>query len=525
MPLRTATDQASAVLFGGQSLPCSGTLLVSGDYTTDAAPVEFTPPRGAISLVVTLNITTITSATLTAYIDGWDPASSTWVNILTSAGKTSTGTTSLTVSPYMTAVTNLTAQSPLYETMRLRTLGTDTPAALPYSASANFTGYGSETLVSPASDGAGLITVLDSAGHFIATDVEGVLAEGAIGHLGGTSAGWLAAAKVHASSAYMVKGVDLTDNCIFCRDDTGSYIRQSTDWGATWSASKGEPTNVTHSTITKFVRFGAYIYVLAKDSSDNLYKVWRASPASGDTAFTWSSPLHAMASTGATALGSSLSASSSYLYLAEYGSPTGGPAAYRSANGTDWTTIYTADATLTHIHAIAEDPYNAGHVWMTCGDGTAKTIQRSTDYGDTWSVVVASSAWQGVQISFSPEWVFVAGDGSRGTVVVVDRDTGTPYWGSTNFHWNVAVPGAATVTDKYWKNAYFGAVDPATGIYYCVANDTSASGTTMGLFWLPRVGSSLQILDPGGNGISMNGEVHIGVGWLFSNLWRKALLS
>lgn len=288
--------------------------------------------------------------------------------------------------------------------------------------------------------------------------------------------------------------------------------------------------------------------------------------------------------------------------FAEYGDPVGGPSVYRTTDGTTWSTVYGPDATQRHIHDIAPDPFNDGHWWMTCGDGTAKTIQRSTDGGDTWSVVVASSVWQGVQISFTEDLVWIAGDSQRGTVMVLDRTDLTPRMASKNAHnllpvpsstasktWDApsvadgamtsttvtltgvsagggpfiaasvstalpagvqltaAVTAANTVTvtlvnhsggavdlasatlrvstvgGAFYGNAYFGIVDPDTGVYYCVANDTSVAGTTPGWFMLPQAGDSLDVF---GTFPDMQASaMYLGGGYVFAGNYRHAVLT
>jgi hypothetical protein len=224
-----------------------------------------------------------------------------------------------------------------------------------------------------------------------------------------------------------------------------------------------------------------------------------------------------------------MNAGSAYLFVGEYGDPVGGPTIRRislaDANGagTNWAAVYGPDATIRHVHSVAEDPYHVGHVWATCGDGTSKTIMRSTDHGSTWNVAVSHSAWQGVQISFSPSWVLVAGDSQVASVIAIDRDTLTPRSASKNHHKHIAIPGATASTDAYYNNAYFGAVDPSTGIYYCVPNDASVSGNTTGMLYLSHVGGRLEILDR--SQAYMNFEVFIVPGYVIAGQWRRSLLS
>ena len=68
-------------------------------------------------------------------------------------------------------------------------------------------------------------------------------------------------------------------------------------------------------------------------------------------------------------------------------------------------------------------------------------------------------------------------------------------------------------------------MDPATGIYYCVANDQSSAGNWMGMFYARRVGERLRILDPGGVDNNMNGEILIAHGTVYSGVWRHPVLA
>src|SRR4029453_15757731 len=116
------------------------------------------------------------------------------------------------------------------------------------------------------------------------------------------------------------------------------------------------------------------------------------------------------------------------------------------------------DPSARHVHAVAPDPYVPGQVWATLGDGTAESVIRSNDFGasGTWQVVVQSSYWQAVQISFSPQWVFFAGDAGKGTVYVLARVLLQPAWAASNYHADIPVPGGSP-TNSFYKNAFFGA--------------------------------------------------------------------
>ncbi|MDF3280502.1 hypothetical protein [Gordonia sp. N1V] len=88
-----------------------------------------------------------------------------------------------------------------------------------------------------------------------------------------------------------------------------------------------------------------------------------------------------------------------------------------------------------------------------------------------------------------------------------------------------ASTGASKVTvmgDRWYHGAFYGIVDPATGIYYCVAHDTSNYGNKYGLFYCPRPGDDLRLLTSevyGGQCMRIAG------GYLHSHQWRVPLLS
>ena len=71
-------------------------------------------------------------------IDGYDPLSDTWYNLLTGAALTGTGTTILRVHPDLTAVTNLTAQDFLPKKYRLVMTHADTDS-ITYTVNVNST--------------------------------------------------------------------------------------------------------------------------------------------------------------------------------------------------------------------------------------------------------------------------------------------------------------------------------------------------------------------------------------------------
>ncbi len=339
----------------------------------------------------------------------------------------------------------------------------------------------------------------------------------------------------HAANSYDFCGYDSVDSVVFIKDTTGGILRQGTTsdaWetqaNATFTGNKTLPTSpnaVLYTGIVKIIRFKGKLYLLAKDSVTNLTGIYRTDPTPGATAFTWSAPLKQMMSSTATGLYTVFDADDSYMYLGEYGDPVGGPTVWRSADGDTWTQIYTeiggAGGNQRHMHAIAADPYNAGHVWMTLGDANApREIMRSVDYGTTWTLVTASSKYQGVQISFSPSWVHIAGDSQRGIVMAVRRSDNTIFWASSGSFKNLPVVAPAAVSDSWYYNAWYGVVDPITGEYYCTANDASAGGNTPGLFCVPFPGAAPLLVE---KTASITSPVDIAAGFLWFGKYRRKL--
>lgn len=358
----------------------------------------------------------------------------------------------------------------------------------------------------------------------------------------------------------------------YYRPASGSAIRQSDDGAATWSADRTLPASVTAGNVAAIVEFGGKVYLLGTDGSS--FGVWRADVVAQAGDWSWSAKLVSMPAGFSSLANLSLTVSNwganDALYLSTYGDPSGGAKLYRSTDGDTWNVIW-SNASIRHCHHAAPDPYVPGHIVMTVGDGVANPILQSTDYGDTWTAVVASSAWQGVQVSYTPTDIWIATDTARSSVIVIDRATLTPKHGSSNYHHFTAPPmfaggartitdlattaGSATVTsatanftrndigrymvsngllqpgsfinawtsatqvtlnaqalnsasgslgtatfisgDMYYASAFVGIVDPATGVWYQIANDSSGAGTMYGVFVLPQKGGRLELLDPG----------------------------
>lgn len=392
-----------------------------------------------------------------------------------------------------------------------------------------------------------------------------------------------AAPSTYALASRQFRGYDTVDHIGWLV--SSADLVTTADHGVTVSAARGFPTNVIGANVIKVLRAGGYVWMGARDSTDSLTKLWRAPVTTGT--YTWSGPLATMSALGGLLM-SSMGADDQYVYLGDYADPTGGAKVYRVSVATGTPEAVTPTGIIRHVHAIAADPYNPGHVWMTTGDSGPR-IYRSTNYGATWTLI--NSTWQAVQISFSADWVHFAADSAVVTAFVMNRTDLVPLAATPSFHYEIAVPGGAasrlltdlqttsgskTVTsatanftaadvgkkinhtasdpgnyitavasatsattfanswatgtktgfidgDRFYDKAFWGAVDPATGVYYCIANDNSGKGTRSGLFMIRKVGEPLELVETFLSQIT--GEMFIADGYLHSHVVARPLLA
>lgn len=315
-----------------------------------------------------------------------------------------------------------------------------------------------------------------------------------------------------------MKGIDTVDNRVLAVDAGSGQLKQSTDWGANWSTSKGLPSDVSWSNISVIVRFGDYLYALAKETTSGLAGVYRTLPASGNNSFSWSSLLVTFDS-GSTFFQNNLSCDDTYLYAAEYGDPSSGPSIYRTSDGTTWETVFGPQASWRHIHAVQPDPFNSGHVWMTGGDGVDGPIKYSVDSGGTWSDVAeqSGSVPQCTGIGFTHDWVVLAADAEYASIVVIDKANKTWRYGCSNWHGNFAIPGSSNMFDP---SPFYIAVDSDTDIIY-LPIPSNVDHPTVGLFYLTKIGGRLELLTYGeasGYSIVANGE-------LWSGAYHRSLMT
>ncbi len=93
-------------------------VLPSAARTTTQTSAVFTNEQHR-GVKVVLDITAASSPSLVVTIDGFDPVSGVYFTLLTSAAKTGTGTTILTVYPGLTAATNVTVSDVLPSRFRI----------------------------------------------------------------------------------------------------------------------------------------------------------------------------------------------------------------------------------------------------------------------------------------------------------------------------------------------------------------------------------------------------------------------
>lgn len=377
--------------------------------------------------------------------------------------------------------------------------------------------------------------------RWIATAIAGLAGAACAGGLPAAGAATVSAAqhsgpatRLNPNGMYLLRGMDAANGVLFVEDFPDPTpaepapthgLRMSADWGATFSANKGLPDGVT--SVAKVLVFKSRIYLLGRNARTNRVGVYRATPTPGDAPLEWSAPLLTL-NPSVSGLGTDFNSDSRFLYLGEYGDPKPGPRLYRSANGARWRVVFGPARGVRHVHGVAADPFHPGEVWMTAGDGVTAAY-RSQRYGrrGSWRAVVASSAWQSVQISFDRSRVYLAADTHSRTFFVVDRKPLRARLGTPQYFASKHPPGSPPGT-RYLFNAFFGAVDPSTGIYYCVANDNSegqtGGGAWQGLFAVRHIGDPVSIVDPGGLAISMNGEVFVGGGRIWSGQWSVPAL-
>lgn len=86
-----------------------GTIFASAARTSTPTPSAIENPLGAAILTVFINTTAASTPSTVFTIQGYDPASDSWYDILASAAVTGTGATRLRVGPGLAATNNVSA--------------------------------------------------------------------------------------------------------------------------------------------------------------------------------------------------------------------------------------------------------------------------------------------------------------------------------------------------------------------------------------------------------------------------------
>ena len=110
------------------------TLAAAGAATFNSADQNNENGRG-VHVIVDITVATTTSVTFK--IQGKDPVSAAYYDLLTSAALTGTGTTLLTVYPGLTAATNTVVSQVLPKTWRVNAVVTGASSALTATVGAN----------------------------------------------------------------------------------------------------------------------------------------------------------------------------------------------------------------------------------------------------------------------------------------------------------------------------------------------------------------------------------------------------
>jgi hypothetical protein len=112
-----AVNENAYGLVDGQGRPAA--VFVSAARTTTQTSAAIYS-RGAVGVIATMVVTAKGSApSVTMSIQTYDFASATWVNLLTSAAITNTGTTRLTVSPQVSSSANVSLNGVIPDTIRV----------------------------------------------------------------------------------------------------------------------------------------------------------------------------------------------------------------------------------------------------------------------------------------------------------------------------------------------------------------------------------------------------------------------
>lgn len=104
-------------------------LIASGAYTQASVVSTDRSNPSWRGVQVTINISAYTSGTYTPHIEGKDPVSGAYYDILVGSALNGTGTTLLSVYPGITATGNVSASNVLPATWRVEMVGASTPSA------------------------------------------------------------------------------------------------------------------------------------------------------------------------------------------------------------------------------------------------------------------------------------------------------------------------------------------------------------------------------------------------------------
>lgn len=199
------------------------------------------------------------------------------------------------------------------------------------------------------------------------------------------------------------------------------------------------------------------MFLLSWNTSTSRYEVYSAPPAAKGVAVTWTGPILQLQA-NATMIPNAFTATSAGIFVGEYSGGadiTGTVKVYKIAlDGSTVTTVLslTSGAGGTrHIHAVAEDRYNLGTIYITVGDFTSPYVPpfglyKSTNGGTSFAGVpgFTSGTWQAVSIDFTRANVILGSDQvTGGGSIIFNRVTMSPRWLTTEpTPPNIAVPGA-----------------------------------------------------------------------------------
>jgi len=208
---------------------------------------------------------------------------------------------------------------------------------------------------------------------------------------------------------------------------SNSHWCYSDDSGDNWTDTGTATTTNPSNTVIELLFFGSYMYAVTSDG-----KIYRNTP---EVWTGWVEKSVSAAPVGTTGRPSVLACNGAYLFYGNYNASSPGEShIWRSAdNGNNWTEVLSVP-TARHVHAVAVDPSNLAHIFVTLGDAShaGKGLYYSSDSGANWTRI--SSNRYGIDMAFNPvvglipARILMEGDGTNQPHIMhyLQQNVGTP---------------------------------------------------------------------------------------------------